>query len=99
MAGVTSHRPRDHPGVLVDDADVGGGQFLPPQPPWIDVHVRPAVGLPGDVPGHVLGETDVGEMAEGDRHRLFVGEVDTDGRDLRRRPDLETAAPYFVLWS
>ena len=31
-------------------------------------------------------------MAEGDRHRLFVGEVDTDGRDRRRRPDLETAS-------
>src|SRR4029077_9420843 len=87
--------PADHPRVLVDNADVGGGQFLPPKAPRVDEHVGLAVGLPGDVPSHVLGEADVGEVPEGDRHLLFVGEVDSDGRDLGRRPYFQAAAPYF----
>src|SRR5262245_54560853 len=82
--GVDVDRGRDipfpayHSGVLVDDADIGGGQLLPPQAPGVDVHIGLAVGLPGDVPGHVLGEAHVGEVAKGDRHLLFVGEVDAD---------------------
>src|SRR5262249_16873081 len=41
-----------------------------------------------------LGEADVGEVAEGDRQLLFVGEVDADGRHLGGCPDLEAAASY-----
>ena len=84
----------DHVAVLVDHADVGGGELLPPQSPRVDPHVGLTVGPPGDVAGHVLGEADAGEVAERERHRLFVGEVDADGRHLRRRPHLQAAAPH-----
>src|SRR6185312_16782601 len=87
----------DHPRVLVDDADVGGGQLLPPQAPRVDVHVGLTIGLPGDVAGHVFGEADLGEVAEGDRQLLFVGEVDADGGHLGGRPDLEAAAWYVFF--
>lgn len=63
----------DHPRVGVHRADIRGGEFLPPQPPWIDQHVGLAVGLPGDVTGHVLCEPDAREVAEGNGERLRIG--------------------------
>lgn len=71
--------PADHVRVAVDHADVGCGDLLPPQSPRVDEHVGPAVGLPGDVPGHVLGEPDTRQVTEGDGQRLLVGQVDADG--------------------
>ncbi len=90
-----------HGGVLVDHADVGGGQLLPPQSPRVDEHVGAALRLPGDVPGHVLGEADGGQVPERDGHRLFVGEVDADRRGDRRRPHLQPAPAHLtdVSWS
>lgn len=67
-----------HTSFAVHQADIGRGEFLPPQAPRIDQHVGSSVELPGDVSGHVLGEPDTGQMAEGHGERLFLGQVDTD---------------------
>src|SRR6185437_12919670 len=58
--------PADHARVAVDHADVGGGDLLPPQSPRVDEHVGLPVELPGDMAGHVLGESDAGQVTEGD---------------------------------
>ena len=34
----------DHVGVLVDHADVGGGELLPPQSPRVDAACRATIG-------------------------------------------------------
>ena len=82
--GVDVNRRRDvppaahHPRVAVNHADVRCGELLPPQSPRIDEHIRLPVGLPGDVSGHVFGEPDTGQMAEGHRERLLVGQLNSD---------------------
>ena len=71
----------DDPCVRVDHADVGGGDLLPPEAPWVDEHVGLPIRLPGDVPGEILGEPDRCQVAERDRQRLLVGQVNADRRN------------------